>query len=460
MKAVLRIDGIIGEDTTLKDVIRQLKSYEEPTSVEVKIHSEGGGVEQGEAIYSYLRNLGLPITTITGKAYSIAAHIFMAGDIRIVEDVEDVLMIHFAWVDGIAGNADDLEAVVELLRETENEFAKFYSDIVDIDEDTVRELLGAETYLSGSEAVEMGFATEKKEAIKAVARFDINKFSNLNQFKMSKKENALIKALRGYLKPEVKALVLQDSDGTEIDFPDVEAGNKPQVGDKAEVDGSPIKDGSYIIPSLDNAKYTFEGGTVSEIVEAETEEEAEPTEEAQAKAKTKAKAKVKAEKGAETESEEGSEVKAEEIKEIMLWEMEVVNTSFAVGDVVEYEYDGNNYSVGAGEYQLKDGRRIVTDSSGSIVTIKESGATEEVEIETTTEAKETEEVEAQESEVVALLKAMRSEFKKENDALKAELKTVKKSIGSKEIEVQGREPSTSTPAPQKKKPLGAILSGR
>lgn len=453
MKAVLRIDGVIGEDTTLKDVIRQFKSYEEPTSVEVKIHSEGGGVEQGEAIYSYLRGLDLPITTITGKAYSIAAHVFMAGDVRIVEDVEEAIMIHFAWVDGISGDADKLEAVVELLRETEDEFAKFYSEAIDIDEDTVRALLSDETYLSGSEAVEMGFATEKKEAIKAVARFDINKFSNLNTFKMSKKENALIKALRGYLNPEVKALVLQDSNGEEIDFPNVDAGEKPQVGDTAEVDGAPIADGSYIIPSLDNATYTFEGGAVSEIVEEETEEEAEPTEEAKAKAKAKVKA----------EAKEDPEVKAEEIKQIMLWEMEVINTSFVVGDVVEYDYDGNTYSVSAGEYQLNDGRRIVTDAGGVIVTIKEAISDEEVEVPTETEAREvedTEEVETGESEVLAQLKAMRSDFKKENDALRAELKNVKKSLGSKEIEVQGKEPSTKTVAPQKKKPLGAILSGR
>jgi len=90
MKATIYISGKIGKETTLVDVIRQFKSFEDPTEVEAYIHSEGGNVEEGDGIYNYLKGIDkeIPVTTITDKAYSIAAKIFAAGRERIVEDVE------------------------------------------------------------------------------------------------------------------------------------------------------------------------------------------------------------------------------------------------------------------------------------------------------------------------------------------------------------------------------------
>ena len=70
MKAIIFISGIIGEETSLTDVIRQFKSYEEPTEVEAVIHSEGGNVEQGDAIFEFLNGLKktMPVMTPIIKA--------------------------------------------------------------------------------------------------------------------------------------------------------------------------------------------------------------------------------------------------------------------------------------------------------------------------------------------------------------------------------------------------------
>lgn len=62
----------------------------------------------------------------------------------------------------------------------------------------------------------------------------------------------------------------------------------------------------------------------------------------------------------------------EAISEVSIWSVEVSNTSFEIGDVVSYDYDGETYPVGAGEFRLKDGSKIVTDASGVIVS-KEAG---------------------------------------------------------------------------------------
>lgn len=292
MKATIYISGIIGKETSLVDVIRQFKAHEDPSEVDVVIHSEGGNVEEGDGIYNYLKTLDLtiPVTTITDKAYSIAAKIFTAGRTRIVEDAENAIMIHFAW--GKAeGNADKFEAVAETLRELEEEFATFYSEFLNIDKETVEGLLDNNTFLSGAEAVDFGFATEVKEPSEAVALSTIKQL-NLKGDKMTKikksKGQVLLAAMAAFVgieDNEINALMLQDSNGTEINFPDLEDDATPKEGDKAEIDGSAIEDGEYIIPSMEDATVVFVGGAVTEIKPKEVEDAKETDEEIEAKKK-------------------------------------------------------------------------------------------------------------------------------------------------------------------------------
>ena len=107
----------------------------------------------------------------------------------------------------------------------------------------------------------------------------------------------------------------------------------------------------------------------------------------------------------------------EAISEVSIWSVEVSNTSFEIGDVVSYDYDGETYPVGAGEFRLKDGSKIVTDASGVIVSkeagevaepvveeVKEEVKEEEFE-EAVEEVKEDEEVEKSVDEKLADMKA-------------------------------------------------------
>jgi ATP-dependent protease ClpP protease subunit len=54
-------------------------------------------------IYIIIKNLDVPVTTYTTKAYSIASVIFMAGETRVPEGAIDALMIHLPWMEA-AGN--------------------------------------------------------------------------------------------------------------------------------------------------------------------------------------------------------------------------------------------------------------------------------------------------------------------------------------------------------------------
>lgn len=71
MIGTIYINGVIGQDTTLIDVIRQVKATKGTTEYLVKIDSVGGYVDAGKAIYDYLKGLDKPVTTYTTKAFSI-----------------------------------------------------------------------------------------------------------------------------------------------------------------------------------------------------------------------------------------------------------------------------------------------------------------------------------------------------------------------------------------------------
>jgi len=120
-------------------------------------------------------------------------------------------------------------------------------------------------------------------------------------------------------------------------------------------------------------------------------------------------------------------VEATEVKEISKWETEVVNESFELGDKVEYkphEEGGEPQAVSAGEFELEDGRKILTDSDGVIRFIKEAEVKQE-------EEKEEEKEEEAEEPVVEDAKEEEVELAKIEE-LKAELsKSLEESFDAK-----------------------------
>ena len=63
-----------------------------------------------------------------------------------------------------------------------------------------------------------------------------------------------------------KALMVQDANGGEIDFPDLVEGDTPKVGDKATIDGKDAE-GEILMPSGET--YVFTAGELTEIKPAE-----------------------------------------------------------------------------------------------------------------------------------------------------------------------------------------------
>ena len=293
------ITGVIGEETTLLDVIRQTKAQPAATEFLVKIDSVGGYVDEGFEIYDYLKNLGKPVHTFATQAYSIASVIYMAGQRRLVSaDAADVLMIHLPWME-VAGTFDSIEFHNKELKEAENRLVKFYSQAIEINSETIQALLAKETFLSASQALELGFATEIKSPQRAVAKLNNKKeeTSLMNQFKQ--KLDTVYNKVFG-IKSE---LILQDGSGEkEVVFADLEPTDVAEVGQMATVNGEPAE-GDFILP--DGSTLVFVKGELMEIkpkVDAPEEEEAPEN----------------AEETPETEDEKDAKIKELEAKIIEL----------------------------------------------------------------------------------------------------------------------------------------------
>ncbi|MEU3982521.1 head maturation protease, ClpP-related [Streptomyces sp. NPDC026672] len=150
----------IGEwGITAKDFVNDLGKVT-AKNIDVRLNSGGGSVFEGLAIFEALRRHPANITTyVDGIAASIASVIAMSGDRRVVSR-NGSLMIHEA--SGVcAGPSVDMRQMGELLNRISDQIADVYTQRTG--EGSVaswRGLMKAETWFTGSEAVDAGLATE------------------------------------------------------------------------------------------------------------------------------------------------------------------------------------------------------------------------------------------------------------------------------------------------------------
>lgn len=159
---VIQIFGSIGEDywagtsITARTISQQLQAIG-AQPVEVQINSGGGDMFEGIAIYNVLREHPEPVTVkVMGMAASAASIIAMAGDV-IEIGAASFMMIHNCWVMAI-GNRHDMADTALFLAPFDKAMADLYAARTGMEPAQTAALMDAETYLSGSQAVEQGFA--------------------------------------------------------------------------------------------------------------------------------------------------------------------------------------------------------------------------------------------------------------------------------------------------------------
>lgn len=149
-------DWWTGEGVTAKRISAALRSIGD-SDVTVKINSPGGDVFEGLAIYNLLReHKGKVTVQILGLAASAASFIAMAADeIQIAR--AGFLMIHNSWTMA-AGDRNDIREVADFLEQIDGTLADIYAVRTGDPIAAMSKLMDVETWMSGSAAIDAGFA--------------------------------------------------------------------------------------------------------------------------------------------------------------------------------------------------------------------------------------------------------------------------------------------------------------
>ena len=153
------VDDVYDDGVCALSIAYELEQLGPVDSIDVYINSYGGSVAQGFSIYNQLKNHPAKVRTIcNGFACSIASVIFLAGDERIMQGAS-LLMIHNPFCMTM-GNASELRKTADDLDKMAQVSIDLYSQTTGLDEQTVKDMMDKETWLSASDALDLGFATE------------------------------------------------------------------------------------------------------------------------------------------------------------------------------------------------------------------------------------------------------------------------------------------------------------
>jgi ATP-dependent Clp protease, proteolytic subunit ClpP len=159
--------------------------------INLHIHSPGGDVFDGIAIYNLLKNHPANVTVyIDGLAASMASVIAMAGN-EVIMPENAMMMIHKPW--GIqGGDAEDMRKYADLLDKVENTLIPAYASKTGKTPEELAEMLSEETWLTAKECVEQGFADKLAEPLVAMASIKSRKLEDFENMPKAMK-NMLFK---------------------------------------------------------------------------------------------------------------------------------------------------------------------------------------------------------------------------------------------------------------------------
>lgn len=145
-------------DRSAYNIVQEIRNIEAPR-INVHINSNGGEVSEGLAIYNTLKSSSKSVTTYCdGFACSAASVVFMAGDRRIMSPAS-LLMIHNAWTFA-EGNSEELRKQADDLEKVNQTAVEAYKSVAKIPENQIKSMMDQSTWISASEALGYGFATE------------------------------------------------------------------------------------------------------------------------------------------------------------------------------------------------------------------------------------------------------------------------------------------------------------
>ena len=238
---------------TVNDFIKSIP--EDDTAIDLSIHSNGGSVIEGVAIYDAIRASGKEVSaTVEGSADSIASVILLsAAKEKRAMRPNASMVIHnpstpvWALSSGYA-TADEFKAWADSLEQAKERILDIYVDRTGTDRQILSDLMDKETNLTAIKAKELGFISE------IIA-------PNTNKTKSKIMANSKLSAAIAAIKNLVNSIVDEANDDAIVNMTLVtEAGvelvieresGDPQVGDAASPDGEHTLDDGTVIVVLD-----------------------------------------------------------------------------------------------------------------------------------------------------------------------------------------------------------------
>jgi ATP-dependent Clp endopeptidase proteolytic subunit ClpP len=168
-----------GWGVTASEFRRDLKELGNVSSLDVHINSCGGSVTEGLAIYNTLKQHAASVTVyIDGLAASMASVIAMAAN-KIVMPANALMMIHNPW-GWASGDAEDIRKYAGVLDKMKTSMLAAYSRS-GMSNEEIASVMDEETWYTGQEAIEAGFADELGEDVEINAHYNpeqLTKFVN------------------------------------------------------------------------------------------------------------------------------------------------------------------------------------------------------------------------------------------------------------------------------------------
>ena len=157
-------EPVPGNYITPEGFMEDLELIKNKSKITVKLNSCGGDLYTGIAIHNALKALSGEVNVVVeGIAASAASVIMCAGDTVSVFP-GSLIMIHgvsvFLWD---ALNIQDMKQLMKGMDASERAVAEIYNAKTGIEVDTLRGMMTKETWFTGREAIDKGFADELKE---------------------------------------------------------------------------------------------------------------------------------------------------------------------------------------------------------------------------------------------------------------------------------------------------------
>ncbi len=199
--ADLYIYGVISSykwddtDVTANSFKDELDKLGDIEVLNIYVNSPGGSVFEGQSIYSQLkRHRAIKNVYIDGISASIASVISMCGKVFIPKNA--MIMVHNASTFA-EGNSNDFRSLADTLDKVNQTIIEVYAEKTGLAEDKLKELMDKESWLTGKEAVDLGFADELLEENKMVACIRdyeaafLNKYKNTPEFLITNDEEQI-----------------------------------------------------------------------------------------------------------------------------------------------------------------------------------------------------------------------------------------------------------------------------